>query len=199
MKPRPWREKERGAAKRLGLLRYNTGKPCPKGHLADRFVSTGTCSKCLQIKGKEWKSKEENKEKCRKISKEYRSKNLKKCLIKGREWYEKNKEKRKIINKLWKKENPEARRIYEHKRRAKKRKAGGSHTRGQIKALIIIQSNKCAFCFSKLRKYHIDHIYPISRGGNNDIRNIQILCVDCNQRKHNKDPIVFAQENGKLL
>jgi hypothetical protein len=37
---------KRREAKALGLLYYNTGKPCRSGHLADRIVSKGICRQC---------------------------------------------------------------------------------------------------------------------------------------------------------
>lgn len=36
----------RRAAVEAGLKRYYTGKPCSKGHDAQRFTSTGACIKC---------------------------------------------------------------------------------------------------------------------------------------------------------
>ncbi len=36
----------RRQAAEAGLKRYNTGKPCSKGHDAPRFTSTGACVKC---------------------------------------------------------------------------------------------------------------------------------------------------------
>jgi len=41
-------------AKRLGLTRYYTGKPCKHGHIAERLTSCGRCCECHYIKRKDW-------------------------------------------------------------------------------------------------------------------------------------------------
>lgn len=35
-----------GMARKLGLKRYNSGKPCLRGHVASRYISNGRCVKC---------------------------------------------------------------------------------------------------------------------------------------------------------
>ena len=43
----------------------------------------------------------------------------------------------------------------------------------------------CAKCGSK-NKLEIDHIKPVSKGGTDDMNNLQILCKKCNCSKGNK-------------
>ena len=42
-------------ARKLGLKRFNTGKPCKHGHFADRLASSGECVVCLDTRNKAWK------------------------------------------------------------------------------------------------------------------------------------------------
>jgi len=50
---------------------------------------------------------------------------------------------------------------------------------------IYIEKGKC--CNSrKLISFNIDHINPISNGGENNIDNLQLLCRKCNRQKGNK-------------
>jgi hypothetical protein len=45
-------------------------------------------------------------------------------------------------------------------------------------------NNICKGCDSLLdKKFHIDHIRPLSNGGSNDIKNLQALCVECHKNK----------------
>lgn len=43
-----------GEAIRLGTTRYFTGKPCKRGHIAERLTSCGRCLECHQVTRHEW-------------------------------------------------------------------------------------------------------------------------------------------------
>lgn len=55
----------------------------------------------------------------------------------------------------------------------------------------------CPMCRSGLtleleRDAQIDHIVPLSRGGTNDLVNLQMLCAECNRAKSNQDVSVSS-------
>ena len=57
---------------------------------------------------------------------------------------------------------------------------------------------KCANCGSEVVLFQrfrgdwkvgeVDHIMPFSKGGGNEIENLQLLCVRCNRSKYNAIP-----------
>jgi 5-methylcytosine-specific restriction endonuclease McrA len=96
--------------------------------------------------------------------------------------------------------NPEKVRLRDHRRRARLKGAEGAWVASDIVAIREMQKGKCAYCRKPLRKkWHIDHIHPIAKGGSNWPKNLQLLCAPCNLSKKDKHPIVFMQERGMLL
>lgn len=66
--------------------------------------------------------------------------------------------------------------------------------------LNILKTKKCYWCNKTIKKDKcLDHYIPLAKGGKNTIENIVVSCRSCNAKKHAKDPLQFANENGRLL
>lgn len=98
----------------------------------------------------------------------------------------------------WHKVNPEAQAAKNARRRTKINQAEGTYTADDVKELLAKQKNRCACCGAK-KNLAVDHIVPLTKGGSNWPRNLQMLCKPCNSRKAARDPIEFMQSIGALL
>lgn len=117
---------------------------------------------------------------------EYRAKNREYLRVKARERYYK-------LMATKPKEFWESVRNATRRYRAKKVNAEGRHGIRDIRKLMEIQQGKCNVCSDfintgKSHAFHVDHIYPLSRGGKNSPDNLQLLCRSCNCGKRDKLP-----------
>ena len=152
----------------------------------------------IAAKGLRWRRA--NPDKASAIGKRWREKHRVAHLKKIREWHAANRHdpEYKAENvaraKQWMIDHPDEaralRRRIQHIRRAKMYEVGGTYTQAEIDALLEQQNYKCAapHCAADLHeKRDLDRIVPISRGGRNDITNLQFLCPSCNRSKNDKD------------
>lgn len=167
------------------------------------------CRKCHQEKRLDEFSKNKHKKDllqaeckvCRKkMNNDDYQKNKKAILKKAKEKYAYNPSKIRERQRAWCVKNPQKRRAIKQRRRAREIGANGSHTYNDIENILIFQKNKCVICkVSIKKKYHVDHVIPLSRGGSNDKDNIQLLCPSCNMSKGAKEQTTFIQERGYLI
>lgn len=118
-----------------------------------------------------------------------------------RKYTEQNKTKIQELQREWRKKNPnypaewrEKNRSFHNSKESKRRtiKAKNGVFKITKSELDKLYSSPCVNCGST-EKIHMDHIIPISRGGQHSIGNLQPLCASCNIRKSNKFMIEWKQ------
>jgi 5-methylcytosine-specific restriction endonuclease McrA len=135
---------------------------------------------------------------------EYYIVNKPSILEKMRAYHSENKDRIADQHKQYRSANKALIANHARRRRAKVKGAEGSHTADDVLKILESQRRRCATCNKKLSdsgkaKYHIDHVMPLSKGGTNWPSNLQMLCPSCNLKKNDKDPLDWANQNGKLL
>jgi 5-methylcytosine-specific restriction endonuclease McrA len=164
-----------------------------------------------RLYGIKWRN--ENRERIKFLSKKYRKehpervkecKNIwnrlhpEKARISAKKWQKANPQRRKIISNRYNQKHPEAGRRSAKKYRRIKFNAEGSHTQGEWELLKKQYGYICPRCKRQepfMGQYRLylteDHIIPISKGGTDNIENIQPLCHSCNAIKGNRITIKY--------
>lgn len=122
----------------------------------------------------------------------------------GRAYYERNKEEVKLKAKLskakMKLELPERFRaltaISNNRTRAKRKGLRSDFVIEDWDQLICVFDGKCAWCGGVPRFLDLDHILPISAGGEDVAGNIVPICRPCNAQKGHMPPEQFARVMG---
>ncbi len=183
-------------ARNLGLTRYFTGKPCKRGHVADRYVQINgsTCTICSVQHTSKWNKS--NPEKIKdtatkgrtkrlKTLKIWRAKNRKKLNKRANDRYYQDLENSRKRARVWAREHPEVGAHHTNLRRARKLNA--------TPKWVDLQEIKEIY-LARPKGYHVDHIIPLQ--GINEFGehvvcglhvpyNLQYLTAEQNMRKRN--------------
>lgn len=131
--------------------------------------------------------REANKERVSERMRQWRISNVDIIRQYQEEWRKENAMKILDYSRKYRTKYPHIKRLSETRRRARKRSAEGIFTWDDVENLFVLQVSQCVYCEADLgTDFHIDHITPLSRGGDNTAENIQLLCRACNLKKHAK-------------
>ena len=79
-------------------------------------------------------------------------------------------------------------RFHGHNRRV----AGGYRlTLNVMENIVNAAGGFCCWCNHPIKKGHVDHIVPVSKGGTNHPSNLVYICSGCNLRKHDMSVLEF--------
>lgn len=149
-----------------------------------------------------------NREKAIERTRKWRESNPERALETGRKWRATNLEERRTYERnyyathtetirqtkrRWRAANLDKHRIKEQRRRARKRAAAiNDFTTDEWNQMVSDQDGRCAYCYCEA-PLTIDHIQPISKGGNHTCANICGACCDCNVRKGDMSVVEFIE------
>lgn len=189
-----------------GLKRYFTGQPCGKGHVSARFIGTYGCVTCAVERARAKRvslgarprprTDEERRLGRLESLRRYRESHPDRVRESQRKFKAAKPLRMREIKRKWNAENPDAVRLKHHRRRARKI---GRVSRDVIQRLTALQRGRCANCRASGIRLEVDHVMPLASGGLHADENLQLLCGGCNRAKSAKDPIRWAQEQGRLL
>lgn len=183
-----WYQKNKGKlsdnyhkTKQLKDWSTKTCTDCCETKSSDNFVHhRKLCIKCYNMQQAVWRQQNLDRAKLR--DKNYRQ-NLdpQERYWAMKEWRTKNKD----YLREWRKANPTKERSYKLKRRALEFSNGRNDLSPEQIEQLQNTITACVYCGSS-EDLTIDHIKPISKGGENTFDNVTIACRSCNSRKGNK-------------
>jgi 5-methylcytosine-specific restriction endonuclease McrA len=128
-----------------------------------------------------------HKEEISEYKKRWAAENEESVSASKRKHYELNRDEIIARSKKWAEDNPEKVRQAKtnnlRKRRAARHVGPGSFTAEEFEALCDTYGNKCLACGDTEAVLEADHVVPLTKGGSDDISNIQPLCGSCNRKK----------------
>lgn len=155
----------------IGEPRYFTGKPCPRGHISERMVSTRGCVACLSEKKAAWSAanpekvnsqkrawRDANLEKARALNLANQKKHRAKANERNRRYAEANREKIAARNALWEQANPHKVLAKAAKRRAAKRNQMPVWADSQQIESVYARAAELR---SSGADVHVDHVIPL--------------------------------------
>jgi 5-methylcytosine-specific restriction endonuclease McrA len=133
------------------------------------------------------KYQEEQKEQISEYKKRWSEENYERVAAYKRAYYERYREEVIARSKEWAGDNLEKVKRFKannrRKRRAAKTASGGHFTVEEFDALCSVYGYACLGCGATDRVLEADHVVPLTKGGSDEISNIQPLCGECNRRK----------------
>jgi len=157
--------------------RFKQYKKKPDGSWSEEWLSEESFQRA-----REWHKRPNAKE----SQKRWNEKNIEKIRQYSRNHIAKNREKSRERSRNYAKRNPEKRRSFEAERRARINNTYIPLSRDEKRIILFIYelATRITNCLGIL--HHVDHVMPLSKGGEHIPQNLQIIPASINVRKRDK-------------
>lgn len=181
-------QRARRAAIESGDTTYAAVRPCPKGHLSERYLNGG-CVECAKAHVRARSKAGYYAERYAANAEDFRERARQRPLTAEMVV------KRNAQASAWNANNPDKRKaiIRQYKARRRCQEASGV-TGGMLAQWTRAMPKVCFYCNAGCEgTFHVDHFMPLARGGAHVLTNLRIACAPCNQRKCAKDPAEWIE------
>jgi 5-methylcytosine-specific restriction endonuclease McrA len=194
-----------------GKSQYFTGKPCKHGHISARTLSSGVCISCATIRTRAWRKL--NPERKKESSRQHYRDNESAYKEKARQWHNENRDRARELGVAWRKNNKDKceeihkawiaanreKRMAVCRRYAAKRRKG---VKEQLATMLEAEKLEIKMLYEEAAllgsDWHVDHIIPLSKGGEHRPYNMQIVKSNYNHWKRAQE--LYAPEDvGKYM
>ena len=167
-------------------------KPCKNRLRRQRTATNPALLEAGRKSAKQWR--QNNLEKAKARARHYYLKNRPIRLEKRRQYAAQNRHTVRAQSLAWKKVNLDRCRIHEQRRRAQKLKATRNDlTHQQWMTIKAHYGSRCVYCGRKMQRLTMDHIIPLSKGGEHTFSNVVPACALCNSKKNAGPPLTPVQ------
>lgn len=119
------------------------------------------------------------------VARQYVERNREKIREQQRQYRLRNIEHTREVQRAWRKANPNLCRLIDQRKRASRESEACEITLRDWNRVLHRYRQSCAYC-GKRGPLHVDHVFPLSRGGRHSIGNVLPACPFCNLSKSNK-------------
>ena len=136
-----------------------------------------------------------NRERANARSKAWREANPERLKAGQRAWREANRDREREMKRAYREANRDAIRALNNRRKARQRNVAiNDLTPQQWVAIVAAYDGRCAYCAATPERITMDHVIPISKGGNHTASNVVPACGPCNFGKGNGPAPPFVIE-----